>query len=266
MTNELIALGLIDEDDIMLDKAALALATLDHPDVDTTPYHRLLAAIDVRLQAIGGDATDAGEHAAALARVLAVDFGFAGDDATYDDPANADLMEVIDRRRGLPVSLAILYVAAARRQGWAANVLDLPGHVLVLVGQDVDPVIIDPFHHGARVAPYGLLAMLDAPEAATSAARHVATMPNRAVLARLLLNQATRADKAGDGSRALELYRRITTIAPGLPPPWWERARLELADGDVTTARASLGAILEVSREPRLRRRVNDTLKALAQA
>ena len=85
-----------------------------------------------------------------------------------------------------------------------------------------------------------------------------------AILVRLLLNQATRAEKAGHGRRALLLYRRMTSIAPDYPHPWWERARLELVDNDVVAARASLTAMLEITREPTLREQVTDTLAALA--
>ena len=59
----------------------------------------------------------------------------------------------------------------------------------------------------------------------TAAVRHVAAMPNRAVLVRLLLNQATRAEQAGLGRRALELYARMTVMAPDYGNAWWPRAR-----------------------------------------
>lgn len=267
MNDELLRLGLIDEDDIVLDEAALALALLDHPEADAMAYIETLEALALRLDAIGGNAIDAATRAEALAQVFAEDEGFAGDRETYDDPANADLIRVLDRRRGLPVSLSILYVGAARRLGWQADVLDLPGHVLVMVGAEAAPVIVDPFRRGVRVGRDDLIALLAASGGGQPpAVAHIAAMPNRAILVRLLLNQATRAEQAGKGRRALELYRRMTMMAPDYGHAWWERARLELVDGDVTSARQSLSAMLEITREPGLRQRVSDALQALPAA
>ena len=264
MDENLIRLGLVDEDDIVLDEAALSLALLDHPGMDLAAYQKLFAAVAARLAIVGSHATTARERAVALSRVLGDEFGFVGDRETYDDPANADLIRVIDRRRGLPVSLSILYVAASRRLGWTANVLDVPGHVLVLVGEEEAPVIVDPFRSGVSVRREQLTAMLAAMSSGPAAAvRHVAAMPNRAILVRLLLNQATRAEQAGKGRRALELYGRMTVMAPAYGPAWWERARLELVHGDIAAARGSLTAMLEITREPELRRRVAKTLETL---
>jgi len=263
MNEDLNRLGLVDEEQIDLDHAALTLALLDHLGTDLSPYHALLDAIEVRLEIVADGVETSVERADALSAVLAGEFGFGGDAETYDDPANADLFSVLDRRRGLPVSLAILWVSAARRLGWSADVLDVPGHVLVLIGADAAPVIVDPFAGGTRVGPERLAALVEAHAAHGRAVTHVAAMPNRAVLVRLLRNQASRAEQAGKGRRALQLYVRMTTMAPAAAQPWWERARLELVDGDVVAARGSLGAILEITRDPALRQRVSETLRSL---
>jgi regulator of sirC expression with transglutaminase-like and TPR domain len=263
MDEELNYLGLIDEEEIALDEAALSLSLLDHPGTDLASCHDLLDAIETRLDLIGGDAETPAQRADALAAVLAGEFGFAGDAETYDDPANADMISVLDRRRGLPVSLSILWVAMARRLGWSADLLDVPGHVLVLIGAEAAPVIVDPFAGGVRVGAERLAALIAAFAGTGRGAAHVNAMPNRAVLVRLLQNQASRAEQAGKGRRALELYIRMTTMAPAFLHAWWERARLELVDHEINVARSSLGAMLEVTRDPELRRRVTETLSAL---
>jgi regulator of sirC expression with transglutaminase-like and TPR domain len=138
-----------------------------------------------------------------------------------DHPANADLISVLDRRRGLPVSLSMIWVVIARRHGWSADVLDVPGHVLVAIGTKAAPAIVDPFAGGVGVVPERLATLLQAFAGARREVAHVAAMPNRAVLVRLLQNQASRAELAGKGRRALELYVRMTTMAPAYPHAWW---------------------------------------------
>ena len=89
-------------------------------------------------------------------------------------------------------------------------------------------------------------------------------MSNRSVLVRLLMNQATRAEAGGDTARALTLFQRMTTVAPSSSQSWWERARLELVEGRVSEARASLSAMLEMTRDPGLRTHISAALDALA--
>ncbi|MEI5687967.1 transglutaminase-like domain-containing protein [Sphingomonas kyungheensis] len=265
MSDDLLRLGLLDDEDIVLDHAALALALLDHAEGDDDPARAVIDAVADRLDELAPVARDAQTQAEILAQVFADEFGFSGDSDSYDDPANADLIQVIARRRGLPVSLSILYVAAARRLGWSAHVLDVPGHVLVLIGGEAAPVMIDPFRDGRFVDAAELAAMVQGVAGGRApAVSHVAAMPNRAVLVRLLLNQATRAEAAGAARRALILYRRMTVVAPDYGHGWWERARLELADGDVTTARSSLAAMLEITRDTALRARIATLLASLA--
>lgn len=260
-------LGLLEDEAIVLDAAALEIAALDHPGRSTAGYVELLAAMAARVAVLGAGAATSRQRAEVLARVLAGEFGFAGDSESYDIPDNADLMRVIDRRRGLPVSLAILYVAAARRIGWEADVLNTPGHVIVRLGSETDPVLVDPFHRGRvldRSALAELLGGVLGPGVQPTA-DHLAPMSNRAVLVRLLLNQASRAEAAGDPARGRALFGRMTAIAPDRAHPWWERARLEVATGDPAAARVSLSALLEITRDQGLRGRVHAALDALSQ-
>lgn len=257
--------GLMEDEEIELDLAALELSELDHEGVDLAPHVGLLRDMAERLSVVGADADTPREQAEALAAVLAGEFGFAGDVESYDAPLNADLIRVLDRRRGLPVSLSILYVAAARRMGWTAYALGTPGHVLVRIGEDA-PVVIDPFNGGGIVAPDRLVALLQRALGQDTAPgqEHVAPMSNRAVLVRLLLNQASRAEQARDAARALIVYERMAAVAPDNPDAWWQLARLQLQDGAVDAARHSLSSMLEVTRDPERRELVSSALEAIA--
>lgn len=265
MLEEIAHLGLIDDEEIILDAAALELAALDHPGIGLSPYLETLEVITAKVNDEGGYAQTSAARAQAIARVLFEEEGFKGDRETYDDPANADLIRVIDRRRGLPVSLSILYVAIAQRLGWQAVALNTPGHVLVRLGPEHAHLLIDPFNGGRSVEPAQLAALVTGllGEGASVEPEYLTPMSNRLVLVRLLMNQATRAEQAGDANRALVLHTRITTIAPGHGYGWWERARMELLLRKVEAARASLTSMLEVTRDPGLRTHISAALDAI---
>ncbi|HWV12567.1 MAG TPA: transglutaminase-like domain-containing protein [Sphingobium sp.] len=269
--NETIAyLGLLADEDIELDSAALMLSALDHDGIDVEPYLVLLraigSAIDTQRSAIGDRDLQSGEaQGALLAHIISGQFGFVGDSDSYDAPLNADMVRVLDRRLGLPVSLSILYVAAARRAGWRCHALNTPGHVLVSIGPEDAPAIIDPFRSGVLVQAEQLTELLTRAAASGLQAQSVGEpMSNRTTLVRLLLNQATRAEDAGDSWRACTIYERMTVVAPEHDASWWALARLQLVLGEVEAARASLCAMLEISRDPERRRYVAAALSQLS--
>jgi regulator of sirC expression with transglutaminase-like and TPR domain len=265
MKLEVEQIGLLDDDEIELDLAALALSELDHDGVDLDPYLDFLDEVEARLITVGEHAKTVEDQAEGLAQVFHTEWGFVGDAASYDAPLNADFIRVLDRKQGLPISLSILYVAAARRLGWKAYALNMPGHVLVRIG-DEPFIVIDPFNGGIPVGKRQLSALVRqfmGPEAHL-APEYLRPVPNRTTLVRLLMNQASRAEQSGDQIRTLTMYTRMTQIAPDHPDGWWELARVQLQLQDVDAARHSLSAMLEVTRDPERRKLVAAALDATA--
>lgn len=258
------AIGLIEDEDILLDLASLALSQLDHENADIAHYLELLEEIEDRVCAEGRSAFLPEERAAALSRVLHGELGFAGDDESYDAPVNADFIRVLDRKCGLPIALAILYVAMARRAGWRAYVLNLPGKVLVQLGEK-NPVVIDPFAGGPVLSQGQIAAVCRASlgQEGDAAALRAMRMSNRDVLARLLNNQGIRAEQERDHQRALTIYQRITKVAPERLEAWKNLARLQLESRDVEGAKASLFAMSEVAPDKRIRDQIMEAFEAL---
>jgi regulator of sirC expression with transglutaminase-like and TPR domain len=259
--DSLAAIGCQADADIRLDEAALHLAAADRARPDIAPALARLADYAAELPRALATAP---QRAEALKALFADRHGFAGDQADYESPRNADLIAVLERRAGLPIALAILYVSAARRAGWDARVLALPGHVLAAIEGEGQMVLVDCFNGGRSVEPAELSAL------ATTLARgqplkpgDSALLSNRETLVRLVVNQASRARQAGDTQRALTLYRRLTLIAPMMPALWWERARLEQLAGDTGAARRSLAAMRETTRDPALLDRIRQAFEAL---
>lgn len=261
---ELNELGLLDDGDIDLVEAGIALARADRPDADGARLRRIVSGWAIALQKDTAPVSGRG-RARRLAELIASEAGLTGASDDYDNPLNADLIAVVERRRGLPVALSILYVALARRVGWRAHALNLPGHVIVEIKGGVDSALIDPFDHGMGISR----------DRALEIARHgggeaVSTrfepMSNRQLLIRLITNQASRARSGGDTVRALKLYERMTAIAPRLSSLWWERARLEQLLGHNNAARASLTAMLETTHDATISKRIQIALAALARS
>jgi regulator of sirC expression with transglutaminase-like and TPR domain len=232
---------------------ALALAAHARPGLDARPYAAHLAALADDAAASAATALDPGEQAAALADVLFARAGYRGDRETYDDLANADLARVIDRRKGLPIALSILYLHVARSLGWPAAGVNFPGHFLVRLGTDADGVFADPFEEGAVRKPDDLEALLKRTQGdeAVLAPEHLALAANRDILLRLQNNIKTRCLKAGDVAAGLAVVERMALVAPANPAVWYEAASLNAELGQLRRARACLE---EVTRHDRQRR------------
>lgn len=132
--------------DPRLDELALALAG-QFRDVDAAAALAQLDELGEQVARAGGDRLDA------LTGVLAVGHGFAGDAESYDDPANSMLDVVLERRRGLPIVLSVVYVEVARRAGLELAGVGLPGHFVVGSFETAPPVLLDVFDGGVRLDP-----------------------------------------------------------------------------------------------------------------
>lgn len=105
------------------------------------------------------------ESVARINQHLFARMGFRGDDADYDNPRNSFLDRVLDRRKGLPILLGVIYIELARRLGVPVDGIGFPGHFLVsprpLSGDDGDRFYVDPFHGGEVLSRARLIARLE---------------------------------------------------------------------------------------------------------
>src|SRR5271154_5870866 len=129
-------------------EAALVLASFERQRVDFARYRDHLRSVALDVARHPGASGDLAGRARALNEIILLKHGYSGDELTYDDLQNANLMRVIDRRKGLPVSLGIIYAHVARGQGWSLVGLNFPGHFLVRIEALGGRAILDPFHSG----------------------------------------------------------------------------------------------------------------------
>ncbi len=198
-----------------LAEAALACAALDRGGLDLAPYRRHLAELIGDMRARTEAVPPVG-----LASVLAQWHGYRGDRETYDDIANADLAHVIDRRKGLPVALSILWMHVARGCGWRCMGLNTPGHFVIRLDAQGGNWILDPFDGGTILDHQALQMLIGRGEKLSP--ENVATVDDRAVLLRLQNNIKLRLQRDGQTHRALAVVERMLIIAPRAAELWRE--------------------------------------------
>ena len=218
---------------------ALALAAVDRPGVALDHYQNHLEdlARDVAA-AYEADAGAAEQCVAALNRTVLEDYGYAGDELTYDDVQNANLMRVIDRRKGLPIALGILYLHAGRAQGWSMAGLGFPGHFLVRLDLDGERIIVDPFNGGRICAADDLRALLKAMQGQEVELRpeHYAEVSDREVLLRLQNNIKLRLLQLEKTEAAAGVADTMLLFAPDVLPLWREAGLLHAHAGNLRAA------------------------------
>ena len=137
--------------------AVLTIARIEYPSLDATRYLGIIERMgEVALARIEAVAS-AQDAVHILNEYLFDEMGFRGNREHYDDPRNSFLNEVLERRTGIPISLAIVYLEVARRAGLRMDGVNFPGHFLLRVPtgigrpmrDDGEFLIVDPFHGGA---------------------------------------------------------------------------------------------------------------------
>lgn len=227
------ALGTCDDEEINLGHAALWLAALDRPQVGLARYESHLAELS---DALGGTANTLAAKTDALQN-LVTGQGYAGDDQTYDDEQNANLIRVIDRRKGLPVSLAILLIHTAETVDWRVVGLSFPYHFLVRLDHDNERVVIDPFNAGAALTTPKMRDLLKSfDDDADLRPEHYQPVSKRDILLRLQNNMKSRAVQQRRFDRAADLLERMVLFAPGEAALWRELGVLQVACGRVKDA------------------------------
>ena len=222
--------------------AALALASYDRPRVALARYRQHLSALARDVGRHAGAATGLTPQAKALNEIILLKHGYSGDELTYDDLQNANLMRVIDRRKGLPVALGILYLSAARAQGWEAVGLGFPGHFLIRLSQGPERVILDPFHGGRTLDAMALRELLKAiaGQEVELTSDHYAPVADREVLLRLQNNLKSRLLQGQQHERAARVIETMQMLAPDLAELWREAGIIHAQLGNMRAAMNSI--------------------------
>lgn len=215
-----------DDDHLPLLEAAAAIAQDEYPDLD---LQQVLGEVDLllaRLRRRCAQDADALQRLRALNQFFFRDLGFGGNVNNYHDPDNSHLHVVLKTRRGIPVSLGVLWLELAQGLGLKARGVNFPGHFMVKVNLPNGQVVIDPFTGQSlsredlseRLEPYkrrhGLVDDFDVP-----AGLYLQAASPREILARMLRNLKDIHRATEDWLRLIAVQDRLIVL---LPDAWAE--------------------------------------------
>ena len=242
---ELEAAGRTPEDELDIGTVALTLAAVAKPEAHQEPYRRHLKKLSAEVAAYVG-----GYHGPvplslrheALIQVIHKRYGYVGTDDCFDDIEAANLMRVIDQRRGLPVAIGILYLHAARHVGWSAAGVDFPGRFLLRLDAEDGRIIFDAFEGGTTLTAPDLRRALKAMEGPTAELDpiHYRKASSRDVLLRLQNNIKVRQLGARQPSAALKTLGTMVALAPDHAELWREMGMLHTRLNQIPKAIAAL--------------------------
>ena len=235
-------------------EAAASLAQDEEPTLDVQQVlddvARLLKRVTARLPDDADDLT----RLAILTQVFHKDLGFGVNANDYYAPENSYLNEVLRMRRGIPISLAVIWLELAQALDLQAQGISFPGHFLVKVTLEGGLVVLDPLTGESlgvdtlaeRLGPYrdpaDRMASPDLDEGETPLGLYLQACPPRDVLARMLRNLKEIFRSQEDWRRMLQVQDRLVVL---LPEVWTERR-------DRGLVHAELGHVHEALRDLRV--------------
>lgn len=259
------AVGELADSDINLSETALALSALDRPELEFGRYRKHIRELESQVIAARTARIDVNGVAFILQKVIANVHGYYGDTETYQDPANADYASLIDRKKGLPVTLGILYIHVGRAAGWRVNGTRFPGHFLIRIDREGDLAIVDPFRGGEICSQKDLRDLIPrtSERYRSFSDKFLDCSGNREILLRLLNNLRIHAIQKGSVERVIEILDRMLLVAPKSPLLCRELTLLKESQGNLTEAITACRQYLAYSSSQQHRIDADDILNRL---
>lgn len=246
----------IDDEDFSLFHAATLFGKIHGEEIDLSDIGRQIANIAKDVRAATEPDADSLRRVGSLLRVFFQGYGFTGDSEEYDAPVNSFIHKVLQRRRGLPISLSLIFCEVARRVGIDAYGIAFPGHFLVGIhfersegGRDLR--VIDPFHGGQFRDRGELSKQLSrvANREVSVTAEHLVPAHPRTILERILNNLRASYRRRNDFRGLLHATTHRLILKPGDPPLLLERAHIKRLTLDFHGAAADAQKALELGEE-----------------
>jgi regulator of sirC expression with transglutaminase-like and TPR domain len=241
-----------DESVFPLDRAALAIALEEYPEIQMEHYLRRLDTLAARCEVLTGQNPTSANILEALNETLFVQEGLAGNTEDYYDPANSYLNRVLDTKRGIPISLSVIYIEVARRLGLTIAGVGFPGHFLVKHVEHGQEMIIDPFNQGRVLTLSQCQELLDRVYGGSIAVQpaYLQSMTQKGIVTRMLFNLKGIYYQKDDYQKAISIVERILILNPGIPSEIRDRGLLYMQTSLFAKALADLEYYMSRSSSP----------------
>jgi regulator of sirC expression with transglutaminase-like and TPR domain len=246
--NTLATLG---DDELPLLDTALLIARDEYPDLDAARYTRQVQTYAEALRPqLEGD-IELPARLTAINRYLFEELGFAGNNVQYDDPRNSYLNQVVDRKLGIPISLAVIQIEVTRRLGLPLDGISFPGHFLVRLPVDDGILVLDPFNRGRPVSAEELRERASphlggqAPDD-QQLLQILAPATHRMILVRMLRNLKGLYLEQGDWARVARSADRLLKLSPDTAEALRDRGLAYRELGHTKGAREDLARYLQL--------------------
>jgi regulator of sirC expression with transglutaminase-like and TPR domain len=249
-------LACLPDEEIDVAQGAALIAKDAYPSLDADALVAEVSSLGAELEEEGLAVLPSSRQATRLAEHMYGALGFSGGDVDYHDPRSNLLSDVVERKKGLPIMLALIYEAIARRAGVETNGVCFPGHYLVRIerneriGEDPGALLVDPFSGGRLLAESDLVGLLHRvhPKEALKP-EHVAPASARIILYRMLFNLSGAYLSRADYARAYIVADRMVAITQESLAALKLRAMMAARLGVVDAVRADVARALE--RDPK---------------
>ena len=254
------------EEDIQLDRAALYLAGEEYPEIDVPSHLAQLDAfasqISLRLNGPGHQTAPA-DLARTIAAYLFDEAGFQGNHGDYYNPDNSFLNRVLETRKGIPITLSLIFLEVARRLGLRCSGVGLPGHFIV--GLDDSEDYLDPFNAGT------ILSMGDCRNLVHKMSgghlewtdNFLAPYSKHDLLFRILNNLKSVHMQNEQWAKAVGVIQRLALISPSLPSLYQEQAWCQAQQQQYRLAIESLETYTQKVESPEEAKRAKDQIDGL---
>ena len=237
-----------EDEEIDLAEATLLIARTEYPTLDIAAELARLDQLAARFRPPEDGLPPS--NIRALNDLLFEQEKFAGNEEEYDDPRNSYLNDVLDRRKGIPITLSLIYTEVGRRYGLPLRGVGFPGHFLVKYPTEASEIIIDPYNHGTILSTEDCEERLKrhfGPEAKLKP-EFFAASTRKQILTRMLNNLKGSYFRRHNLTKVLTMIELSLAIDPGSSEDVRDRGMVYFAMKRYGPAMADLQAYLKISR------------------